>query len=83
MPLDTLMYGPLYSRREFYRRSSWQQKFVLWPRRCDISERRIWLERAYLGTRMITGPGTPVYEYRWLSKESFTVAALGGILKDE
>jgi hypothetical protein len=29
---------------------------------------------------MITGPGEPVFEYRWLSKEEFVVAGLKGIL---
>lgn len=80
MPLDNLMNQPLFSQREFYRNAHWQSKFVLWPRRCDLSERPIWLERAYCGTRVITGPGDPVYEYRWLTKESFIQAALGGII---
>jgi hypothetical protein len=80
MPLDNLLYKPLFSQREFYRRAHWQLKFVLWPRRCDLSDKRIWLKRAYHGTVVITGPGDPVYEYRWLTKESFTVAALGGII---
>jgi hypothetical protein len=83
MPLDELVYRPLFSQREFYRRAYWQLKFVLWPRRCDLSDRRIWLKRAYCGTVVITGPGDPVYEYRWLTKESFVTAALGGIIKNE
>jgi len=78
MPLDTLMHRPLFSQREFYRRAYWELKFVLWPRQCDLSDRRIWLEQAYLGTRMITGPGTPVYEYRWLSKEEFLFQKIRG-----
>jgi len=81
MPLDFISHKLLFSRREFYRRAYWQLKFVLWPRRCDLSEKRIWLTRAYCGIIVITGPGDPVYEYRWLTKESFTVAALGGIIK--
>ena len=80
MPLDELVYKPLFFQREFYRRAYWQLKFVWWPRRCDLSDKRIWLKRAYRGIRVITGPGEPVYEYRWLTKESFTVAALGGII---
>jgi hypothetical protein len=80
MPLDTMGHQPLFSQREFYRRAYWELKFVLWPQRCDLSDKRIWMTRAYRGTRVITGPGDPVYEYRWLTKESFTVAALGGII---
>ena len=81
MPLDELMYRPLFSQREFFRRAHWQLKFVLWPQHCDLSDKKIWLKRAYRGTVVITGPGEPVYECRWLTKESFTVAALGGIIK--
>jgi hypothetical protein len=80
MPLDELVYKPLFSQREFYRRAYWQLKFVWWPQRCDLSDKRIWLKRAYRGTVVITGPGDPVYKYRWLTKESFVTAALGGII---
>jgi hypothetical protein len=81
MPLDNLVYRPLLSQREFFRRAHWQLKFVWWPRRCGLSDKRIWLKRAYCGTAVWTGPGDSVYEYRWLTKESFTVAALGGIIR--
>jgi hypothetical protein len=82
MPLDNIMgYQPIFSQREFFRRAHWQSKFALWPRRCYLSKKRIWLTHAYLGTRVITGPGDPVYEYKWVTKESFINAALGGIIK--
>jgi hypothetical protein len=81
MPMDSHMgYQPLFSQREFFRRAHWQLKFALYPRHCYLSDKRIWLKRAYCGTVVITGPGDPVYEYKWLTKESFTVAALGGII---
>lgn len=64
----------------FWDRSTWQYKFALWPHKCSISGKHIWLEGAYKGTRIITGPGTPVIEYRWLSKESFIIARLKGII---
>jgi hypothetical protein len=83
MPLDDMRYQPLFSQREFFRQAHWQLKFVLWPRQCYLSDNRIWLKRAYCGTRVITGPGDPVYEYRWLTKESFVTAALKGIIKNE
>jgi hypothetical protein len=64
----------------FWSRSTWEYKFVLWPKYCEISNRRIWLEYAYKGTRMIAGPGEPVFEYKWLTKEEFLLARLKGIL---
>ena len=60
MPLDILS-----DLDHFYYRAQWQPKFALWPRRCVISGRRIWLERAYQGTATYTGPGEPVYEHHW------------------
>jgi hypothetical protein len=81
MPLDDMGYQPLFSQREFFKKADWQLKFALWPTKCYLSNKKIWLKRAYRGVRVITGPGDPVYEYKWLTKESFTVAALGGIIK--
>jgi hypothetical protein len=64
----------------FWNRSTWQYKFAIFPKRCNISKKTIWLDYAYRGTRMITGPGEPVFEYRWLTKEEFVVARLKGII---
>jgi hypothetical protein len=82
MPLDSMGVSQLlFSQREFFRRAQWQLKFVVWPQRCYLSGNRIWLSQAYRGTRVITGPGEPVHEHRWLTKESFIVAALRGKIK--
>jgi hypothetical protein len=64
----------------FYGRADWKLVFALWPRRCDQSGKRIWLEYAYLGTRMITGPGDPVYLFRWVKSNEYLVAQLKGII---
>jgi hypothetical protein len=61
-------------------RSTWEYKFALWPKYCEISNRRIWFKYAYKGTRIITGPGTPVFEYKWLTKEEYLLAAFKGML---
>jgi hypothetical protein len=58
----------------------WKCKFIIWPRQCEISKKTIWLEFAYKGTRTITGPGEPVFEYKWLTKEEYLLAALKGKL---
>lgn len=50
----------------FYRRCvGWQLKFVWWPARCHITGKSLWLEYAYQGTSVLTGPGDPILEYRW------------------
>jgi hypothetical protein len=50
---------------------SWKLKFCFWPKYCSISGRSIWLEYAYQTTRMISGPGEPVFEHRWYSQQEF------------
>lgn len=53
-------------------------KLVIWPRRCHISQRWLWLELVYRQTAMWTGPGEPVFEYRWYDRDEFLVASLRG-----
>ena len=43
-------------------------KFAWLPKTCHISGKRIWLKRGYRMTRMITGPGDPIFEHRWHDK---------------
>ncbi len=62
----------------FYGRATWELKFFLWPRRCYYSDQWIWMKSGYKGTRMITGPGDPVFLYRWVTKEEFLVGILKG-----
>ena len=45
-------------------------KFSWLPQTCDISGKRIWLKFGYRMTRIITGPGTPIFEYRWHDKNT-------------
>jgi len=60
------------------RATDWKLKFSIVPQRCSISGKRIWLERAYRGTRTITGPGTPVIEHFWVRSEEFIIWNLKG-----
>jgi hypothetical protein len=45
-------------------------KFAWLPKLCHISGKRIWLKYGYRMTKMITGPGTPVFEHRWHDKNT-------------
>ena len=64
----------------FWNRAIWQYKFAIFPEQCNISKKTIWFKYAYKGTRIITGPGEPVFEYRWLTKEEFVVSRLRGVI---
>jgi hypothetical protein len=62
----------------FFNRAYWALRFSWWPRRCAFSGERIWLTMAYKGTAIWTGPGEPVYEYKWLTKTEFLIGVLKG-----
>ena len=62
----------------FYDRAIWKLTFAWRPHRCYISNKWIWCKLGYKGTAMWTGPGTPVFEIHWLTKEEFLVGILKG-----
>ena len=50
--------------------------FVMWPRRCYFTNKILFLKYVYRQTAMWTGPGDPVFEYRWYDKNEFIKAKL-------
>ena len=50
---------------EFYNRAYWRQRFTWLPKRSALTGRWLWLRRVYEGTAMWTGPGDPVFEFRY------------------
>ena len=62
----------------FWNRAQWDLKFAWRPQRCEFSGQWIWFKLAYRGTAVYTGPGAPVYEYRWATTEEYLVAKLKG-----
>jgi hypothetical protein len=71
-------YSDAQSYDPFYDRADWYLAFAWLPHTCDKTGERIWLERAYRGIRMITGPGEPVFEYRWIKKHEWLLQRLRG-----
>lgn len=55
----------------YLQRCDWKLAFALLPHKCTRSQKRIWLTHAYKGTRTIYGPGEPIIEYHWITKEEF------------
>ena len=49
----------------------WKLKFCLLPKKCFLSGKRIWGKSAYYGENWITGPGDPIVDEYWISKEEF------------
>jgi hypothetical protein len=74
MPLDNVFDSDGFKRRCI----GWELKFSLLPRRCFYSKKLLWMRLAYKGTSMITGPGEPLFEYRWVSKKEFLLQRIKG-----
>lgn len=53
-------------------------KFAWTPKKCHITGKKLWLEYAYMQTGLWTGPGDPLFEYRWYDKEQFLIARIKG-----
>lgn len=70
MPMDQVQsYDPFYDRMML----GAELKFAWLPETCHISGKRIWLKRGYRLTRMITGPGDTIFEYRWHDKNAHII----------
>lgn len=62
----------------FLSQARWQLKRSLWPRRCQVSGRSIWLRLAYRGIAVWTGPDDSVREVKWLSRQEFLFGRIAG-----
>jgi hypothetical protein len=58
----------------FYRRCvGWELKLVLWPTQCYITGKKLWLQYAYRGTSVLTGPGDSIIDHRWHDKHEHLI----------
>ena len=74
MPLDQVQsYDYFYDKNFYDKIIGTEYKFAWLPQTCDISSKRIWLKKGYRMTRMITGPGEPIFEYRWHDKNTHII----------
>lgn len=77
MPLDSLAWADDVFKR---RCIGWQRKYCLWPRRCYYTGKLIWFCVGVKGTAMITGPGTPVFEHRWVNEREYLFLKIKGVI---
>jgi len=57
-------------------------KFLLLPRQCELSKKLLWLKFAYKVTHMYTGPGEPVFVYKYYNRNDYLVNRLKGSNED-
>ncbi len=51
--------------------NNWKLQLCWKPQTCFLTGKQLWGKRAYCGTRLITGPGTPIVDYYWVDKKEF------------
>ena len=70
MPLDQVQsYDSFYSKMMI----GTEYKFAWLPETCYLTGNRIWLKFGYRMTRIITGPGESILEYRWHDKNAHII----------
>lgn len=74
MPLDSMFDDDFFKRRCI----GWQLKWSLWPRHCFYTGKLLWFTLAYKGTAIITGPGEPIFEYRWCERHEYLFLKIRG-----
>jgi hypothetical protein len=62
-------YDPFYSKMML----GADYKFAWFPKKCYLTGKRIWLTYGYRLTRIITGPGDTLFEYRWHDKNEHLI----------
>ena len=71
MPMDSPTQSPPGEDWGLRRIFDWHLHLCVWPRKCFLTERKLWLEQCYKGTRVITGPGEPVSIDYYIDKYEF------------
>ncbi len=53
-------------------------KFTWAPKKCHLTGKKLWLQKAYKQTAMWSGPGDALFEYRWYNRTEFLIERLKG-----
>lgn len=76
MPLDNMFDDDGFKRRCI----GWELTFCLLPRRCYYTKKFLWLRKAYVGVSMLTGPGDPIFDYRWCERREYLFLKIKGTI---
>lgn len=79
MPMDHVQQSPPSENWSFKRRRICvEEKRSLVPRRCFLSDKKLWFKKCVVVTSMITGPGDPVIDSFWCDRHEFLLSELKG-----
>ena len=76
MPIPELCMPDNYDDKRFLSQGYNQLTWSLWPRRCHVSNRWLWLTQAYRAMYIINGPGEPAVWIRWYSSTEMMILKL-------
>lgn len=76
MPIPELCMPDNYDDKRFLSQGYNQLTWSLWPRRCHVSGRWLWLTQAYRAMYIINGPGEPAVWIRWYSSTEMLILKL-------
>jgi hypothetical protein len=58
----------------------WELCWSFLPRKCFYTKRSLWFKRAYMGTSILTGPGDPIFDYRWIDQKEYIFLKIRGVI---
>ena len=58
----------------------WELQWSLLPRKCFYTKKSLWLKRAYMGISILTGPGDPIFDYRWVDQKEYIFLKIKGVI---
>lgn len=65
------VHNTLYEDWTLNKIDNWKLKICWTLEHCFLSNKSLWGKRAYYGFRLITGPGDPVHDFRWVDRDEF------------
>jgi len=58
----------------------WELRWSFLPRKCFYTKRSLWCKREYKGTSILTGPGDPIFDYRWVDQKEYIFLKIKGVI---
>lgn len=70
--------GYVHTDQEWIDLSNVREARPWWPQRCCVTNKLLWLKKAVLVRRVITGPGFPAVIDNWVDARAYTIQTLKG-----
>lgn len=71
-------FNDIITDRQYLDRSYIELVRAIWPQRCAITNKWLWIKPAIRVRTVFTGPGTPILIDRWIEPKAYTLQCLKG-----